>query len=327
MSQAPFVPLRVLSSYSMLEGAIDPKAIAKLAKERGFPAIAICDRNGLYGAIPFAAAARENGIQPLIGTLLGVQREPGGPIDALALFAKDEAGWQNLCHLVSRAHLDRPLELEPHVSIADLSGHSESLIALTGAGEGTLARLFADGKAEAAAAYCDQLQALFSGRLYIELARRGEFANADPAADYPAAVVGLDATIETNQRKIAADEFFVSLFETALEPGEIITQIHFRVPEKAYYMKFRHPASGYAVVGVMVAKYGSNVRVAVTGAGPSVFRHTAAEEALSKSFTPDAVANLSVSATDLLGDIHCSAEYRAHLVKVYTRRAVEALTR
>ena len=155
----------------------------------------------------------------------------------------------------------------------------------------------------------------------------GSVANADPAADYPAAVVGLDATIETNQRKIAADEFFVSLFETALEPGEIITQIHFRVPEKAYYMKFRHPASGYAVVGVMVAKYGSNVRVAVTGAGPSVFRHTAAEEALSKSFTPDAVANLSVSATDLLGDIHCSAEYRAHLVKVYTRRAVEALTR
>ena len=155
----------------------------------------------------------------------------------------------------------------------------------------------------------------------------GSVANADPAADYPAAVVGLDATIETNQRKIAADEFFVSLFETALEPGEIITQIHFRVPEKAYYMKFRHPASGYAVVGVMVAKYGSNVRVAGTGAGPSVFRHTAAEEALSKSFTPDAVANLSVSATDLLGDIHCSAEYRAHLVKVYTRRAVEALTR
>ena len=155
----------------------------------------------------------------------------------------------------------------------------------------------------------------------------GSVANADPAADYPAAVVGLDATIETNQRKIAADDFFVSLFETALEPGEIITQIHFRVPEKAYYMKFRHPASGYAVVGVMVAKYGSNVRVAVTGAGPSVFRHTAAEEALSKSFTPDAVANLSVSATDLLGDIHCSAEYRAHLVKVYTRRAVEALTR
>jgi DNA polymerase-3 subunit alpha len=174
MAHAPFVPLRVLSSYSMLEGAIDPKAIAKLAKERAFPAIAICDRNGLYGAIPFAAAARESGIQPLIGTLLGVQREPGGPIDALALFAKDEAGWQNLCHLVSRAHLDRPLELDPHVSLADLAGHSDSLIALTGAGEGALARLLADGKAEAAGAYCDKLETLFAGRLYIELARRGD---------------------------------------------------------------------------------------------------------------------------------------------------------
>ncbi len=174
MSYVPFVPLRVLSSYSMLEGAIDPKAIARLAKERGFPAIAICDRNGLYGAIPFAAAAREYGIQPLIGTLLGVRRDDDGPIDALALYAKDEAGWQNLCHLVSRAHLDRPLELDPHVSLADLAGHSEGLIALTGAGEGALARLYANSKAEAAGAYCDSLQSLFAGRLYIELARRGD---------------------------------------------------------------------------------------------------------------------------------------------------------
>lgn len=155
----------------------------------------------------------------------------------------------------------------------------------------------------------------------------GSVANSDPAADYPAAVLGLDATIETNQRKIAADDFFLGLFETALEPGEIITQIRFRVPEKAYYMKFRHPASGYAVVGTMVAKFGPNVRVAVTGAGPCVFRHTEAEEALAKSFTPDAVANLSYPADDLLGDIHCSAEYRAHLVKVYVRRSVEALSR
>lgn len=155
----------------------------------------------------------------------------------------------------------------------------------------------------------------------------GSVANSDPAADYPAAVLGLDATVETNKRKIAADDFFLGLFETALEPDEIITQIRFRVPEKAYYMKFRHPASGYAVVGTMVAKYGSAVRVAVTGAGPCAFRHTAAEEALSKSFTPDAVAGLNYPADDLLGDIHCSAEYRAHLIKVYVRRAVEALTR
>jgi DNA polymerase-3 subunit alpha len=174
MSYAPFVPLRVMSSYSMLEGAIDPKAIARLAKDRGFPAIAICDRNGLYGAIPFASAARELGIQPLIGALLGVQREAGGAIDALALYAQNDSGWLNLCHLVSRAHLERPLELEPHVRLADLAGHSEGLIALTGAGEGALARLYADGKSDTAQAYCDSLQELFAGRLYIELARRGD---------------------------------------------------------------------------------------------------------------------------------------------------------
>jgi DNA polymerase-3 subunit alpha len=174
MSYAPFVPLRVMSSYSMLEGAIDPKAIARLAKDRGFPAIAICDRNGLYGAIPFASAARELGIQPLIGALLGVQREAGGAIDALALYAQNDSGWLNLCHLVSRAHLERPLELEPHVRLADLVGHSEGLIALTGAGEGALARLYADGKSDTAQAYCDSLQELFAGRLYIELARRGD---------------------------------------------------------------------------------------------------------------------------------------------------------
>jgi aerobic carbon-monoxide dehydrogenase medium subunit len=155
----------------------------------------------------------------------------------------------------------------------------------------------------------------------------GSVANSDPAADYPAAVLGLDATVETNQRKIAADDFFLGLFETALEPGEIITAVRFRVPTRAHYLKFRHPASGYAVVGTMVAQYGSNVRVAVTGAGHCVFRHKAAEDALTKNFAPEAVANLDVPADDLLGDIHCSAEYRAHLVKVYVRRAVEALTR
>ena len=174
MAFAPFVPLRVLSSYTMLEGAIDPKAIARLAKERGFPAIAICDRNGLYGSVAFAAAARENGVQPIVGTLLGVRREAGGPIDALALYAKDEAGWLNLCHLVSRAHLDRPLELAPHVSLDDLIGRSDGLIALTGAGEGALARLLAEGRSDAASSYCDRLESLFGDRLYIELARRGD---------------------------------------------------------------------------------------------------------------------------------------------------------
>jgi DNA polymerase III subunit alpha len=174
MAFEPFVPLRVLSSYSMLEGAIDPKAIAKLAKERAFPAIAIADRNGLYAAMSFAGAAREAGIQPIIGTLLGVQREPGGPIDWLALYAQNEAGWNNLCHLVSAAHLDRPLELEPHVTLADLDGHSDGLICLTAAGEGALVRLLAEGREEAARDYCARLEDLFGGRLYIEIARRDD---------------------------------------------------------------------------------------------------------------------------------------------------------
>jgi len=178
MAYAPFVPLRVFSSYTMLDGAIEPDAFAKLAKDRAAPAIAICDRNGLYGSVAFAAACRANGIQPIIGTLLAVSRKdaPDGQdpqIDWLALYAKDEAGWDNLCHLVSRAHLDRPLEFDPHVQFADLEGHTNGLIALTGASDGALARMFADGKADAAQAYCERLEALFPDRLYIEIARTG----------------------------------------------------------------------------------------------------------------------------------------------------------
>jgi len=174
----PFVPLRVFSSYSMLEGAIDPKAIARLARERGFPAIAVCDRNGLYAAPAFASACKDAGIQPLIGTLLAVAREgeprDSGPIDWLALYAQNEAGWLNLCHLVSRAHLERPLEREPHVLLSDFEGHTEGVIALTGAGEGALARLLAESKSEAAHDLAARLAALFPGRLYVEIARRGD---------------------------------------------------------------------------------------------------------------------------------------------------------
>ncbi|HOB13504.1 MAG TPA: DNA polymerase III subunit alpha [Novosphingobium sp.] len=174
MAFEPFVPLRVLSSYSMLEGAIDPKAIAKLAKDRAFPAIAIADRNGLYAAMAFAGACRDAGIQPIVGTLLGVRRDSTGPIDWLALYAQNEAGWNNLCHLVSAAHLDRPLELDPHVNLADLQGHSDGLICLTAAGEGALVRLLAEGKAEDAQDYCERLERLFPDRLYIEIARRDD---------------------------------------------------------------------------------------------------------------------------------------------------------
>jgi DNA polymerase III subunit alpha len=178
MAFAPFVPLRVFSSYTMLEGAIGPKAIAKLAKERGFPAIAICDRNGLYGTVGFASACQAAGVQPIVGAFVAVAR-PGQDaaepvIDWLALYAKDRTGWDNLCHLVSAAHLERPPHCEAHVPFAALLGRSEGLICLTGAGEGALAKLLAEGRSEAASAYCDALEERFAGRLYIEIARTGD---------------------------------------------------------------------------------------------------------------------------------------------------------
>jgi carbon-monoxide dehydrogenase medium subunit len=152
----------------------------------------------------------------------------------------------------------------------------------------------------------------------------GSVANNDPAADYPSAVVALNATVITNKRKIAADDFFKGLFETALEPGELITAISFPIPDKSAYMKFPNPASRYAIVGVYVAKTGSNVRVAVTGAGSVVFRQKEMEAALTKSFTPDAIKSIQQKQDGLNSDIHASAEYRAHLVNVMARRAVTA---
>ena len=179
MPHAPFVPLRILSSYSMLEGAIDPKDIAALARRHGFPAAAICDRNGLYGSAAFAAACKAAGVQPIIGALLGVAREDDGPtgegaVDHLPLLVQDAEGWTNLCHLVSRAHLDRPLEREPHVAMADLEGRTAGLIALTGAADGAVTRLLADGRAAGAQALLRRLAALFPGRLYVEIARRDD---------------------------------------------------------------------------------------------------------------------------------------------------------
>ncbi len=153
----------------------------------------------------------------------------------------------------------------------------------------------------------------------------GSIANADPAACYPAAVVALDAIVATSKREIAADSFFTGLFSTALEPGEIVTGVRFKVPDKAKYMKLRHPASGFAVVGVMIAKFGSNVRVAVTGAGPSVFRVPAMEKALGASFSPQALDGITIAHADLMTDIHFSAEYRGNAVAVLARRGMAAL--
>ena len=151
----------------------------------------------------------------------------------------------------------------------------------------------------------------------------GSVANSDPAADYPAAVLGLAATITTNSRTIKADDFFKGLFETALEDGELITGITFPKADKAGYMKFPNPASRYAMVGVFVAKTGNAVRVAVTGAGPCAFRVKAMEDALAKNFSSDAIKDIKIPADGLNSDIHGSAEYRAHLVNVMARRAVD----
>ena len=152
----------------------------------------------------------------------------------------------------------------------------------------------------------------------------GSLGHADPAADYPAAVLALGATIETDRRRIVADDFFTGLFTTALAEDEIITAVHFPVPERSGYAKFASPASKYAVVGVMVAKTAGGVRVAVTGAGSKAFRVPAWESALAASFTPDAVNPGAVAAADLRSDGEASAEYRAHLVTVMARRAVQA---
>ncbi|WP_420140650.1 DNA polymerase III subunit alpha [Sphingomonas sp.] len=174
-----FVPLRILSAFSMLEGAIDPKAIVAQARKLGFPAAAIADRNGLYGAMAFSEAAKKAGVQPIIGALLGVAR-PGTPegkppqIDWLPLFAQTPEGYDNLCALVSSAHLDRPAHEDAHVALEALAGRSTGLVALTGAGEGAVARLLAEGQLQAAERYLDRLQTLFPDRLYIELARRGD---------------------------------------------------------------------------------------------------------------------------------------------------------
>jgi carbon-monoxide dehydrogenase medium subunit len=152
----------------------------------------------------------------------------------------------------------------------------------------------------------------------------GSIANNDPAADYPAAVLGLAGTVRTTKREIAADDFFTGMFETALEPDEIITAVRLPKPQAAAYQKFRNPASRYAIVGVFVARTGGGVRVAVTGAGPAVFRVPEMEQALARSFTPDAIKDIAIPDADLNTDIHASAEYRAHLVNVMARRAVAA---
>ena len=176
---AGYVPLRIFSCYTMLDGAIEPKAIAEQAAKLGFPAAALTDRNGLYAAMAFSDAARKKGVQPVIGTMLAIARPdmPDGSapvLDWLALYAQDEGGYDALCALVSEAHLGRPLEQPPHVALSALEGRTAGLLALSAGGEGALARLFAEDQPARAHAYADRLQALFGDRLYIELCRRSD---------------------------------------------------------------------------------------------------------------------------------------------------------
>jgi carbon-monoxide dehydrogenase medium subunit len=150
----------------------------------------------------------------------------------------------------------------------------------------------------------------------------GSVANNDPAACYPSAVLASGATVVTTKREIAADDFFLGLFTTALEDGELIKAIRFPIPQRAAYVKQRQKASNFPLVGVFVAQYPGGVRVAVTGAGNGVFRHAGLEDALSKSFTAQAAAGVKIDATDLNSDLHASAEYRANLIGVLAQRAV-----
>ncbi|MBK6597820.1 MAG: xanthine dehydrogenase family protein subunit M [Proteobacteria bacterium] len=152
----------------------------------------------------------------------------------------------------------------------------------------------------------------------------GSIANNDPAADYPSALLALAGIVITNQREIAADDFFTGMFSTALKSSEVITQLRFDIPKRAAYAKYPNPASRYAMVGVFVADTATGIRVAVTGAGPCVFRVALFEAALAKRFTPDALEGLSIPADNLNNDLHGSAEYRASLVSVMAKRAVAA---
>jgi aerobic carbon-monoxide dehydrogenase medium subunit len=153
----------------------------------------------------------------------------------------------------------------------------------------------------------------------------GSISNNDPAADYPGALLALGATVRTNKREIPADAFFSGMFETALGRDEIVTAVHFPKPDKGAYAKFPNPASRYSMAGVYVARTGGTVRVAVTGAGPTAFRWVEAENTLARDFSAKALDNLKVAADGLNSDIHASAEYRAHLIKVMAKRAVDAL--
>jgi carbon-monoxide dehydrogenase medium subunit len=254
--------------------------------------------------------------------------KPASTKDALALGKKDEArylaGGQSLVQAMK-------LRLSSPSDLIDLGGLKELSFVKAGSGGveiGAMTRhadVAGSKEVQKAIPALAALAGIIGDRQVRHMGTLGgSIANNDPAADYPAAVLGLGATITTSKRKIEADKFFKGLYETALEPGELVTSVAFPAPKRAAYMKFKNPASRFALVGVFVADFGGKVRVAVTGAGPVVFRQAEMEKALSAKFAPEAVASVKVKADGLNNDLHASPEYRAHLITVMAKRAVEA---
>jgi len=255
---------------------------------------------------------------------------PGSTKDALALGSKKEearylAGGQSLVQAM-KLRLSSPSDLIDLGTIKELVGIKASGSAVEIGAMTRHADVAGSKDVQKAIPGLAALAGIIGDRQVRHMGTiGGSLANNDPAADYPAAVLGLGATITTNKRKIEADKFFKGLYETALEPGELITSVSFPVPKRSAYVKFKNPASRFAIVGVYVADFGGGkVRVGVTGAGPSAFRQAEMEKALGAKFAPEAVANIKVKPDGLNNDLHASPEYRAHLVTVMAKRAVEA---
>src|SRR5690349_16797310 len=253
---------------------------------------------------------------------------PGSTKDALALGKQKSdgkylAGGQSLVQAM-KLRLSSPTDLIDLGTIRDLAGIKASGNAVEIAAMTRHAEVAGSAEVKRVIPSLAAMAHLIGDRQVRHLGTLGgSLANNDPAADYPAAVLALNATVITDRRKIPADQFFKGLYETALEPGELITAVSFQAPKRGAYQKFRNPASRFALVGVFVADFGGNVRVGVSGAGPTAFRQAEMEKALSAKFAPEAVANIKVKPDGLNNDLHASPEYRAHLITVMAKRAVE----
>jgi len=255
--------------------------------------------------------------------------KPGSIADAVKILSADPdarpiSGGQTLLPALKH-RLNKPSSVVDLSGIAELKGirrEGNKLVI------GALARHHEVAESAEVKAAIPALAALAGTIGDVQVRNRGTIggsvSNNDPAADYPAAVLALNATVVTDKRRITADDFFQGMFTTALEPGELLVAVEFPIPEKAGYAKMRNPASRYVMAGAFVARTGGAVRVAINGAGPGVFRQADMEKALTANWSADAVANVRQSAENLNGDIHGSAEYRAHLVTVMAKRAVAA---